>query len=234
MPTSRASPATRPVSAELGVPAEPLVDQVYRSIREAIREGRLSSGHRLVEREVAAWLEVSRTPVREALKLLEAQGLLSADAGRALVVRALSLEEVVELYSIWEDLEGIAARDAARHATALELATLRQIGVLWDENADPKLLGRLNNQFHQVMHRAAHNRFLLRALETVDDSVALLGVSTYSVARRRREVGYEHRAVIDAVARRDATTAEESARQHIRNAGQLRMMLMSGTPPEEA
>src|ERR1700742_3238604 len=86
-----------------------LVDQVYGEIREAIREGVIKPGYRLVERDIAAPLNVSRTPVREALRLLEAHGLASSMTGRGLVVTSLTSSEIVELYHAWEMIEGIVA-----------------------------------------------------------------------------------------------------------------------------
>ena len=90
-----------------------LVDQVYVAIRDAIRERSLVPGERLVEREIADWLGVSRTPVREALRLLEAHGLASTLAGAGLVVTSLSRSEVSELYFAWEELEAGLCSTAA-------------------------------------------------------------------------------------------------------------------------
>src|SRR5688572_32124893 len=101
------APARRRLGSSAGPPRG---EHVYAALREAIREGSLKPGQRLVERDVAATLGVSRTPVREAFTLLEAQGIASVVSGRGLVITTLSHEEVSELYTIWESLEGIAAR----------------------------------------------------------------------------------------------------------------------------
>ena len=205
-----------------------LVDRVYDRIREAIREGSLKPGERLVERDLGVQLGVSRTPVREALRLLEAHGMASSQAGRGLVVTVLAPEEVFELYDTWEQLEGLAAAAAARHATALEIETLRQIHDAWDAEETPQVLGRLNKRFHFAIQVATHNRFLARALRTVDDLVALLGLTTYTIPGRGREVATEHGDILEAIIRRDAAAAEAAARRHIRRAGQLRMAVTGG------
>lgn len=223
--------AAKSAGARTRLGAEPasasfaLVDRAYDGIREAIREGSLTPGQRLVERDLAVQLGVSRTPVREALRLLEAHGLASTLAGRGLIVTSLAADEVFELYYAWENLEGLAARTAAQHATALEIDALRQIHALWDAAGTPRTLGRLNKRFHAALHVATHNRFLARALRTIDDSVTLLGLTTYTIPGRGREVATEHGDIVEAIARRDATAAEEAARRHIRRAGQLRMAL---------
>jgi DNA-binding GntR family transcriptional regulator len=214
----------RPTAAKAPVAASfALVDKVYGEIREAIREGVMRPGHRLVERDIAANLNVSRTPVREALRLLEAHGLASSVSGRSLVVTSLSPSDVAELYFAWEHLEGLAAATAAKNATDLEIDAIRQIHALWSEDDSARNLGRLNKRLHLTIHVATHNGFLMRALRTIDDSVSLLGFSTYSLPGRAKEVAAEHGAIVDAIARRAPEDAAAAAHKHIRRAGQLRM-----------
>ncbi|MGE0751430.1 MAG: GntR family transcriptional regulator [Variibacter sp.] len=214
----------RPTTANAsGAATFALVDKVYGEIREAIREGVMRPGHRLVERDIAANLNVSRTPVREALRLLEAHGLASSVSGRSLVVTSLTPGEIAELYFAWEHLEGLAAATAAQNATDLEIDAIRQIHALWNESESARNLGRLNKRLHLTIHVATHNSFLMRVLRTIDDSVSLLGFSTYSLPGRAAEVAAEHGAVVDAIARRAPEEAAAAARKHIRRAGQLRM-----------
>ena len=205
----------------------PRAEMVYVSIREAIREGSLKSGDRLTEREVAAILGVSRTPAREALKLLEARGMVSSVSGRGLVIADLTPENVSHLYTVWEHLEGLAARFAAQHASEIDIHDLREIHGRWDTKASPQVLGRVNRQFHQSIYRAANNRYLMGALAGIDDSVALLGATTFAVPGRPAEVKKEHAAIMDAIARRDQDAAESAAQIHIRKAGRLRMAIMA-------
>src|SRR5262245_32812822 len=100
---------------------------VYDSLRDAISDGRIAPGERVREEEVARNLGVSRTPVREALQRLQQRGLLVLGVGRGLIVAHLSQQQVVELYAMREILEGSAARFAATHATAAEIAMLYQL-----------------------------------------------------------------------------------------------------------
>ncbi|MGH8616060.1 MAG: GntR family transcriptional regulator [Burkholderiales bacterium] len=207
---------------------EPRGEHVYAALREAIRVGELKPGQRLVEREVAATLGVSRTPVRQAFKLLEAQGIASVAGARGLVITALTPEEVRELYTIWESLEGIVARYAAQHATDLDLKALRHIEEQWKSASGPQVYGQLNKQFHDALYRAAHNRYLVRALNAIDDALALLGVTTFSIPGRPAEAGREHAAIVAAIARRDGAAAQQAAEAHIHRAGELRMTLVMG------
>jgi DNA-binding GntR family transcriptional regulator len=204
---------------------------VYLAIRDAIRERALVPGERLVERDLAERFGVSRTPVREALRLLEANGLASTSPGAGLVVRSLSPSEISDLYFAWEEMEAIAARRAATVASDYEIAMLKSIQQKWDPEADHKTLSDLNKQFHLALRSAASNVFLLRALSSVHDVVSLLGISTYSVPNRAAEIGREHEAIISAIAERDPERAELAARTHIRRNAATRMeMLALGEP----
>ena len=111
--------------------------------------------------------------------------------GRGLVVTSLTPAEIAELYHAWEMFEGVAAAAAAQNATDLEIDALRQLHSLWNPDDTPQNLGRLNKRFHLAIHVATHNRFLMRASRTIDDSVSLLGFSTYSLPRRGSEVAAE-------------------------------------------
>lgn len=219
-------PSSAP-SRSLGSSAEPpRGEHVYAALREAIRVGSLKPGQRLVERDVAATLGVSRTPVREAFTLLEAQGIASVVSGRGLVITTLTHEEVSELYTIWESLEGIVARYAALRATDHDLKALQRIGELWQAEPEPAVLGRLNKQFHDALYRAAHNRYLVRALNAIDDALALLGVTTYSIPGRPAEAAREHAEIVAAISSREPQAAQQAAEKHIRRAGELRMALV--------
>ena len=223
---TRRSSAPQPKLVSRLVPREDssaLVDRVYEEIREAIREGLFKPGYRLVERDIAEQLSVSRTPVREALRLLEARGLASSVTGRGLVVTSLTASEIIQLYHAWEMIEGVAAAAAAQNANDLEIDALRQIHSLWNPKDTPKNLGRLNKRFHLAIQTATHNSFLMRASRTIDDSVSLLGFSTYSLPGRGEEVATEHSAIVEAIAARNPASATAAAQAHIRRAGQLRM-----------
>lgn len=199
--------------------------QVYDAIREALRDGTLKAGQRLRERQVGTWLNVSRTPVREAFKRLEMQGIVTNTGSEGLVITVLTREEIAELYAVWADLEGIAARYAAQHATDLNIAALTSICERWKGELDPKVLGQLNKQFHQIIYESGRNRYLRRALQSIDDSLALLGISTYRLPGRPAEAEREHLAVAQAIINRDPGAAEKAARAHIQRAGELRMKI---------
>ena len=107
------------------LPSAPRGQVVLDQIRQAIGEGRLRPGDRLRAAEIAAWLGVSRTPVREALKRLQADGLVQSTPWAGMTVTSLDRGQVIELYVMRVELEGLAARLAAEYASDAEIAALR-------------------------------------------------------------------------------------------------------------
>jgi DNA-binding GntR family transcriptional regulator len=193
-------------------------DFVFDTLRDAIWDGRIARGVRVREEEIARNLGVSRTPVREALQRLQQRGLLMVGAGRGLVVAELTHHQVLELYGMREILEGSAARFAAQHATETEVAILNRLQRdLRQVKTDPLAIVRLNRQFHQAIYHAAHNQYLVQALESLNDSLALLNHTTFRMPKRR-ESDEEHRRIVLAIEKHDPDLAEQAARAHICNA----------------
>jgi DNA-binding GntR family transcriptional regulator len=199
-------------------------DFVYESLLDGIWEGRFAHGERLREEEIGTALGVSRTPVREALQRLQQRGLLTFGLGRGLVVAQLSKSQVLELYAMREILEGSAARFAAQHAhsTEIDLLYILQADLAKAGSDDPITLTKLNRRFHQAICEAAHNKYLLQALDSLNDSLALLHSNTFRIPTRRIETDAEHRSIVEAIHRRDPDEAEANARNHIRQAQRTR------------
>ncbi|MBP0491713.1 GntR family transcriptional regulator [Roseomonas sp. SG15] len=198
----------------------------YELLLEAMEAGALPAGTRLREAELAERFGISRTPVREALKRLEAQGLVLHEPHHGAVVASLDYGQMTELYHMREVLEGTAAGLAATHATGTEMEILREMverdrGLL----EDPAALAATNRAFHRQIRLSARNRFLNTSLETMRISLALLARTTLAAPRRGAESVEEHAAIVDAIEARDAARAEEAARRHMRNAFKARIRL---------
>jgi DNA-binding GntR family transcriptional regulator len=201
---------------------------VYESLRDAISDGRIAGGERVREDEVARKLGVSRTPVREALRRLQQRGLLVIYAGRGLVVAELSQQQIVELYAMRESLEGTAARFAAQHATAAEIVILYQLQEKLRTAKGDAVRISLNRHFHQAIYEAAHNRYLMQTLDSLNDSFALLRSSTLRTPNRRRGSDDERLGIIAAIEKRDPELAEKMARVHIQQAQRTRFESAAG------
>ncbi|MGV6872220.1 GntR family transcriptional regulator [Pseudochelatococcus sp. B33] len=202
-------------------------ETAYTRLKNEIANGEMAPGSRVREVEIAERLKISRTPVREALRRLEADGLITHVPHLGAVVAKLDHQAVIELYGMREVLESTAARYAARHASEAEVQDLADIVATEMDHADnPSALAQINRTFHAGLYHAAHNRFLLKALGSLSDAMILLGGTTLFVDSRSVTAHEEHLAIVGAIAARDADAAEEAARLHIRNAQRARLKLL--------
>jgi DNA-binding GntR family transcriptional regulator len=199
---------------------------VYEALRRDIKAGIYAGGSRLREEDVAQTLGVSRTPVREALSRLVARGLLEQAPG-GLIVRELTRTQVLELYSTREVLEGGVAGFAAQHASPVEIANLeRLVKIFGSAGPDVSKIYAANREFHNALYQACHNEYIMRLLDELNDSLALLPVSTFEIKGRYETAIKEHRQIVVAVKSRNAAKAEAAARYHIQTSIEARLQLM--------
>ena len=208
--------------------SDSLPDFVYAKLRSAIRNQELKPGDRLREVQLAERLGVSRTPVREALKRLEADGLTRVAPPRGFVVTELTHRRVMELYAMREILAGVSARFAAEQASQMEIQTLQELVAQQGTAKDATAAARLNDRLREAITSAAHNEFLTRATNSLNDALELLGTTTYSVPGRIESGWKENKKIVEAIARRNGAVAEEAARLHVRNAAKLRVQMLFG------
>ncbi|WP_323803500.1 GntR family transcriptional regulator [Sulfitobacter litoralis] len=205
----------------------------YSMILDAIDVGTYRPGDRLVESELAERFGVSRTPVREALQRLETQSLLARD-GRSLIVASLDHNQMAELYVVRGELEGLAARLAARHATTEEVRVLREMVEEDDALRDnPAALARANRRFHKQIHLASHNRYLVQQLDLVHRSMALMATSSLAVDGRGAIAQDEHDRIVQMIEQRDEDGADEALRRHISVAFMTRLKQEAAQRKEE-
>ena len=208
--------------------SDSLPDFVYGKLRSAIRNQELKPGDRLREVQLAERLGVSRTPVREALKRLEADGLTRVAPPRGFVVTELTHRRVMELYAMREILAGVSARFAAEQASPMEIQTLQELVAQQGTAKDATAAARLNDRLREAITSAAHNEFLTRATNSLNDALELLGTTTYSMPGRIESGWKENKKIVEAIARRNGAVAEEAARLHVRNAAKLRVQMLFG------
>jgi DNA-binding GntR family transcriptional regulator len=197
-------------------PQRTLAEAAYNALRDAIQDGVLKPGQRIREMDISDWLNVSRTPVREALRHLQSEGMIEPKAG-GLAVVSLDLRAVAELYDIRGSIEGTAAALAAQHADPTEIALLQtMIEAHRQWPSDARAQANHNKTFHAHLCRAAHNRFLLKVVQGLRDSLALLGPTTLALPARAEAAWAEHAGIVAAIAAHDPERAEAAARSHIR------------------
>jgi len=204
-------------------------NQVYAQLLDDIAAGRLSPGDRLRETELAARMNVSRTPVREAIRLLETDGLIIHVPRAGATVRQLDYAEVTELYEMRAVLEGTAARLAARSASEIELSELHAINDEMAQASDGETARRLNRTFHKTLLNAAKNRFLHRSTASLSKALMILGPTTLAASERVDEAVEEHRQVLVALRNRDSVEAERLMRLHIDVSQKVRLRALRDT-----
>lgn len=195
----------------------------YQYLVDAVQSGRLVPGTRLREIELAETLGLSRTPVREALSRLQSEGLAINDPERGLIVTELDHSMMSELYAMREVLEGTAARLAARHASDVEIEFLREVTHRDEQLKTAEEFAANNRLFHATLYRCAHNRYLVKTLNSLQESMILLGRTTLAAPGRAEASRHEHEAIVDALSRRDPDAAEQAARAHIVAAYRIRL-----------
>jgi DNA-binding GntR family transcriptional regulator len=198
---------------------------LHERILAAIDDGSLAPGVRLLETDLASRFGVSRTPVREALRRLETQGVVTHEPRKGAIVATLDYDQLGELYAVREVMEGLAARLSARHASEAEVQLLRDMIEADEEITEPKAHSQANKRFHRQLHQCSHNRYLIQTLDPVRRSMALLGNTTFAVPGRIETSNAEHRLIVDAIAARDGDAADAAARAHIAAAYRVRLRL---------
>lgn len=209
-----------------GIPQRVTSDSAYDQIRNAILDGSLEPGTQLVESTVAQWCGVSRTPVREALKRLEHDGLVGRGE-RGLIVKERTPDEIMDLYHVRIVLEESVARFAAERHLPFDLVRLERAMRACEELASPDGAARAsaNRDFHRVIWEAAHNEPLKDLLERLNLHLGRFPATTLSYPGRWTKALDEHAAVVEAIRNRDADEAGEISRRHITTARDIRLEL---------
>lgn len=194
---------------------------------DALREGRFRPGDRLREEEVGELLSLSRTPVREALRRLEADGVIEHRPRLGAVIRQLTHSEIVELYEMRFVLERTAAEMAAKHGSEAEFDALDGLNQdILAAKATPVRAAAINQTFHRGLYLAGRNRFLMEAARALNNSLLLLGPTTYTDDARVEDVVQQHGRIIDALREGDGEQAGAAAEAHLQASLRYRLRAM--------
>ena len=210
----------------------PLREQVLDLIRREIVEMRLLPGQRLVERELVEQIGVSRTTVREALRTLTAEGLVTAIPQKGAIVAVPSLKEAEELYEVRALLEGLVARHFVERASETEVRALRRAfkdTERHQKDADPRPMILAANRFYDVLLEGAGDATVSSIIEGLRARVAALRATTLSIPGRRRKSVAELRAIVEAIEARDAAAASAACSAHVLKAADCLRELREGS-----
>ena len=198
--------------------------RAYDKILDSLRSGDYQPGDRLREEEVSEALGISRTPVREALRKLESDGIIEHQPRIGAIIRGLSHAEVVELYEMRLILERAAAEMAAKHGTEAEFDNLEAMNdQIEAERDNPAFGASINQEFHKCLYLAARNRFLLETARALNNSLLLLGPTTFSNQARVDVVVKQHRNIIDALRAGDVEAAGAAIEAHLQTSLRYRL-----------
>ena len=202
--------------------SQSLRQQVYQALRQIILTGDLNSGERIVETKLADQLQVSRTPIREAIGQLHREKLIVSNPKGGFKVATLSIRDAVQLYDCRIALEQLAVAEACEHITARQLKQLEKYVQLAEQSAasqtkktDSYQLLEIDYQFHHLVAESSGNQWLLSLLEQVFDKMALLRVQTTKHNSNVLEIRLEHRQVYEAIAQKKVDLAQAKIAEHL-------------------
>ncbi|WP_416666345.1 GntR family transcriptional regulator [Egbenema bharatensis] len=199
-----------------------LYEQTYQALRTSILSGELLPGERLVETQLAEQLQVSRTPIREAMRQLQRDNLVTTDRGGGLRVTIISVADAMQLYDCRIALEKLSVQEACQNATAGQLETLESLVIQAEQlmeqpelRADSIRMLEIDYKFHQFIAESSGNRWLSTFLDQVFDKMSMLRVQTTRHNPRVLEIRSEHRQIFESIAQRDSDRAIQSIQDHL-------------------
>ncbi|MEL6581445.1 MAG: GntR family transcriptional regulator [Cyanobacteria bacterium J06607_15] len=205
--------------------SQSLRQQVYEALKRIILKGDLASGERIVETKLAKQLEVSRTPIREAIGQLKKEQLIVSKPNGGFVVATLSVQDAAQLYDCRVALEQLSVEGACKNIVAKQLKQLEKYVLLAEklaksQSSRPDILKLLevDYQFHHLIAESSGNQWLLTLLEQVFDKMALLRVQTTKHNPQVLEIRLEHREVYEAIALRNSDLARATVKLHLMSA----------------
>ncbi len=197
--------------------------RVFHKIREDILEGKYQIGEEIREVTIAKELGISRTPVREAIRQLALEGLLSVTPNRGAVVTGISPQDIEDIYSIRTLLEGLAARWAASKISAKQLKELEEIVELTEfyiTQNETEDLHVLDNRFHEILYESSHSKPLQHILSPFHYYVQNARRTSLSIVGRSEKTLEEHKSILRALQAKDQDMAEIATNEHVKNAAE--------------
>lgn len=194
--------------------------KVYSIIRENILDGKYKVGESLVEMRLAEELNVSRTPIREAIRQLELEGLIESIPNKGAVVKGINTKDMEDIYKIRLLLEGLAARWCIKRISDGQIKELQEIYELMEfytNKKDIENIERLNTKFHQTIYETAGSNILLHILKDFQVYVKIARCESLRCPGRMESSLEEHRKILEAIKCKDEALMEEFLIAHVKN-----------------
>ncbi len=207
---------------------------VYRQLRDLILQGYYKEGMALTELAVSQKLGVSRTPVREAFRQLELDGLVVSSPNRSVTVHCFSDQDILDLYEVRSRMEGLAAARAAVNMTAVQLEELediyaREYTASFAQNSDVEQLKELDAAFHAAIVAGSGSSILDLTIKPINYLTGQARLVSLSRPKRSQSQIKEHLAILEAIRKKDSKDAERQMQRHIaRAAASYRAVMQTG------
>lgn len=212
------------------VESKPIREIAYETLKHAIITGEIPAGARIVETEYAGRMHISRTPLREALRKLERDGLVEYALRRGVVVRAFTIADVEEIYTIRNALEMLTLPDIIRNATAEDIRALRdKLHEMdaYDQNSDIQALSPRARAFHAQLTSISRLNRILRVIEGQDEYITRFSAVSIAKENRRHAAHQEHYQLVEYVERKDLESFERLMRKHIERSKETCLMALA-------
>ncbi len=203
---------------------KPLREMVYEELKMQILTGAIVPGTRMMEVDLAEEMGVSRTPIREAIRKLEKEGLVTIEPRRGAYASMISTQDMVEILEVRQDLEGLAAYFAASRMTDEEMAELKEVAEAYNKAVrEGNMQDMIHHDtiFHRIIVDSCNNKILVNMVEQLQELVLRFRYIYYDNFRRAENMPEEHREILEAIASGDADHARWAADVHIDRLKQL-------------
>ena len=203
---------------------KPLREMVYEELKMQILKGSIIPGTRMMEVELAEEMGVSRTPIREAIRKLEKEGLVTIEPRRGAYASMISTEDMVEILEVRQDLEGLAAYFAADRMTDAQMAELREESERYNDavkRGNMEDMIKHDTRYHHIIVESCRNKILVQMIEQLQELVLRFRYIYYDNFRRAENMPEEHEAIIAAIAEGNADKARAAADIHIERLKEL-------------
>ncbi|MFR7989784.1 MAG: GntR family transcriptional regulator [Anaerovoracaceae bacterium] len=195
-----------------------LTDEIVDIIRERILKGEYRIGEKIKETQIATELKVSRTPIREAFKQLESEGLIDYIPNRGCFAKGFTKRDIEDIYAVRKALEVLAVEWAVERISDQEIGDLQAQSDLMEfyvKRKDDQKVMEINADFHDVIYNAAGSRFMAQVLRSYKEYIEQTRKALFSEKRSLEEVYNEHKAILEAIKKRDVEGAKKAMAEHL-------------------
>ena len=196
----------------------PLREMVYEELKTQILTGKIAPGTRLMEIDLADNMGVSRTPIREAIRKLEKEGLVVIEPRKGAYASQISTEDMIAILEVRQNMDGLAAHFAAERISSAEIEILKNAFENYNmavQEGNTKNMIKYDTSFHRIIVDASHNKILVQMIEQLQELVLRFRYIYYDDFRRAEKMPKEHGDIMDAIIRGDGKSARAAADVHI-------------------